>query len=135
MKLRDAYNLLKNEGLIRNGFKEKNVRSNDNVGDQNTSKYRNKKNENNYSGNGYFRNYSGSNQNRGSSFSQNFNNNNIPRSSNQLANYSNGSSQRTIQSRNQNMSMEVDHIEEGEENVVSEEQLNFHITAHIDHFQ
>lgn len=140
-KIRDAYNLLKLEGLIRVNNNQKNVKFYKNTNDHGTSSEKfnksNKRfsNENNNSANGNSRcTFSNSQYNRNGSYSQN-NSYNVERHNGPSTSYNTGNSQRTYQSRNNSSNMEVDHIEEVDDNSISEEQINFHMAGHINHYQ
>lgn len=147
--LREAFNLLEREGLIRNEIEDKkiNVSQINSSGNKNRNQYKNFNNYRNNNGSGnyqnnnnnYHRTFSGGNRfsnnqgfldNRMNSYPHNGNQNRT----NNSGNFNRGS----YQSRNTNVNsgrMEVDHIQEIEENYETEEQVNFLTTASLRHFQ
>lgn len=146
-KLREAYNLLERENLIRNDDEKKKINLNQN--NRNNNFVNDKKHE----PQGYNQdNFNRQNFNRQNFNSQNFNRQNFNNNSNQYRNNSNNSSnmprtsfqinrnntrstqnhRETFQPQNNNSQMEVDYLQEGYDNV---EQVNFHTVASPRHFQ
>lgn len=153
-RLRDAYNLLEKEGLIRSEIEKakpnkiqykENHRTSLGV-DNNKNQFSYNRNNGNYEGNNTSRQNSQfyTNQNRGNNnnFSKNYSQ--MPNSGNHNSRYNNSQNdRRTYQSRNdrqnfgQNRSsqMEIDHFEERDNDYDYDEQVNFHTTASSRHFQ
>lgn len=143
-KLRDAYNLLEREGLIRNDMdkskhpKNFNNRYHHTYNNVNRNNSQNN-NENQHSAHNPSRN---SNQFGNSNLSSQTRRSNVENfghsHSGQFGNCNNGNLKPNYNARyyqNHNVPMDVEHFQQVDENVSNQEQVNFHTLAQPRHFQ